>query len=159
MSTIPLGITVQRQFHCFCGSRKNGSRTCQADRLRSRSGQRSRSLPRLFRTSPLRCHSLKMRLAVNSVTFAVLANSSFVTSSSTPPETFRPILGAMVVSTWTNLWRALLRSTLGSFPGARIYIQTQVTAHYLVISDTEHKSLGSYCDPTSTPNSPSLLLC
>jgi hypothetical protein len=79
---------------------------CHAD-MRSRSGRRSRSLPRLFRTSPLRCHSLKRRLVVNSVTFAVSANSSFVTSSSKPPETFRPIRGAMVVSTWPSRCRAL----------------------------------------------------
>ena len=42
-------------------------------------------------TAPLRCHSLKRRLAVKGVTLAALANSSFVISSSIPPGTLCPM--------------------------------------------------------------------
>jgi hypothetical protein len=53
----------------------------QAARNDSRSGERSRILPRLLSIAPFRCHSLRRRLAVNTVTLASLAKSSFVTSS------------------------------------------------------------------------------
>ena len=51
----------------------------QSSCSRSRSGWRSRTLPRLFTTIPERCQSLNRRLAVNGVTFAAFAKSSLLT--------------------------------------------------------------------------------
>src|SRR5690348_1397335 len=70
---------------------------------RRRSGERNRTFPRCFRTAPLSCHLLNNRLAVNGVTLAAPANSSFVASNSNPPETFSPMVWARQTSTPASL--------------------------------------------------------
>jgi hypothetical protein len=60
----------------------------------SRSGKRSKTLPRRFTRMPSRCHALNRRLAVNTETLASFANSSLLMSSSTPPGTLWPIPSA-----------------------------------------------------------------
>lgn len=57
----------------------------------SSSGLCKRSLPRLFVKIPSRCHSLKVRLTVNGVTFAPAARSSFPILISTPSVQTLPI--------------------------------------------------------------------
>jgi hypothetical protein len=52
------------------------------------SEKRSKTLPRVFTTAPLRCQALNKRLTVNSVRLAAAAKSSLVTSISRPPGTF-----------------------------------------------------------------------
>lgn len=78
----------------------------------SRSGDRSKTLPRHFTNARSRCHLLIRRLAVNAVMFAALANSSFVILSSTPPGVSWPIVRARVTSTWAarsrTVWQAKL---------------------------------------------------
>ena len=68
-------------------------------RKNSRSGDRSRTLPRRFTKARSRCHWLIRRLAVKGVTFAALGNASFVIWSTVPPAAFLPIVRARVTST------------------------------------------------------------
>lgn len=66
---------------------RRGGPVGQTSLSNSRSGERSKTFPRLFTTIPDRCHPLKRRLAVNVVTFAAFAKSSLLTLSSTPAGT------------------------------------------------------------------------
>src|SRR5215472_5961747 len=67
------------------------------------SGRQITIFPRFFTITPERCHSLSRRLAVKGVTAAVLASSSFVTSTSIPRGPFRPTVCARVSNTDANL--------------------------------------------------------
>jgi len=58
-------------------------------------------------STPRRCHSFNSRLAVNTLTFEALANSSFVTSSSIPRLVLWPMVLASVIRVSASFCRAL----------------------------------------------------
>src|SRR6266480_2499236 len=116
-SSLALSIHKQRQASddrssCLKNPRPAGAESSLTERTTSpfqtepRHGERSRTLPRRFRMAPLFCHSLNKRLAVNAVTLAAPASSSFVASNSNPPATFSPMPWAKQVNTPASLSRA-----------------------------------------------------
>jgi hypothetical protein len=82
-------------------------------------GARSSNLPRRLTTARSR-QALSRRLAMKDVMLAAFARSSFVTSSSTPSGTFRPITPARSTRTWASFCLALPKARarwLGKKPG------------------------------------------